>query len=185
MQHSTIGPSSPSARDSIGAPRLGAQASTPGPSLPQPSGTMSIGSIIEPNMQNGFKSDFAANPGPALHELSHTPTGTVPRTLPPELLYGQDSPLYSSSDSCYSPLSDYLQPQVAPEPFYPPPETLDEHVHSTTIDTYYQPIEHSPLSAGPPTPTWIQYVPAQLSFENETPCQAPVSGIHLSRLRSP
>ena len=177
---STSGASSPSARGSFSGPHMGPPVSAPAPSVPQPSGTMSIGSIIEPNMHRS--TEYASHPsGPGgLHELSgHAPIGTTPRSLVPELLYGLspsgDSPLYSSSDSCYSPLSDYLQPQQAlPQPFYP--QEGIQRPEGGSIDSYFQPISgHSPLSGASPTPAWGQYDQAPLGFAPEASGLPPVS----------
>ena len=179
-QRSTSEASTASARGSFSGPHMCAPASAPAPPIPQPSGTMSIGSIIEPNMHRS--SEYASHPsGPGgLHELSgHAPIGTTPRSLVPELLYGLspsgDSPLYSSSDSCYSPLSDYLQPQQAvSQPFYPQEGT--HRPERGSIDSCFQPISvHSPLSGPPATPAWGQYDPAPLAFAPEAPNLPPVS----------
>ena len=141
---------------------------------------MSIGSIIEPNMHRN--SEYASHPsGPGgLHELSgHAPIGTTPHSLVPELLYGLspsgDSPLYSSSDSCYSPLSDYLQPQQAlPQPFYP--QEGIQRPERGSIDSCFQPLSvHSPLSAAPPTPAWGQYDQGTMGYAPEAPSLPPVS----------
>lgn len=173
-QRSTSEASTPSARGSFSGPHMGPPASAPAPSIPQPSGTMSIGSIIEPNMHQS--SQYPSHPsGPGgLHELSgHAPIGTTPRSLVPELLYGLspsgDSPLYSSSDSCYSPLSDYLQPQQAlPQPFYP--QEGIQRPERGSIDSCFQPITvHSPLSGAPPTPAWGQYDAGSMGFAPEPP----------------
>ena len=177
-QRSTSEASTPSARGSFSGPHMGPPASAPAPSIPQPSaGTMSIGSIIEPNMHRS--GEYASHPsGPGgLHELSgHAPIGTAPRSLVPDLLYGLspsgDSPLYSSSDSCYSPLSDYLQPQqqaaALPQPYYP--QEGIQRSERRSIDSCFQPISvHSPLSGAPSTPAWGQYDQTALGFAPETP----------------
>ena len=175
-----------SPRGSFSASQMVQSASATAPSLPQSSGTMSIGSIIEPNMRaREFKSDFAShNAGPtSIHELPHAPIGTAPRSLHPELLYGLapqgDSPLYSSSDSCYSPLSGisdhYLQPPAVAQPFYSP-EIIQRPQSTTATESCFQPIIQSPMSAGPATPvTWSQYDPAALGFGHEAQCLPPVS----------
>ena len=179
-QRSTSEASTPSARGSFSGPHMGPPASAPAPSIPQSSGAMSIGSIIEPNMHRS--SEYASHPsGPGgLHELSgHTPIGTTPRSLVPELFYGLspsgDSPLYSSSDSCYSPLSDYLQPQqVVPQPYYP--HEGNQRPERGSIDTCFQPISvHSPLSGAPTTPAWGHYDQGPLGFAPETSVLPPVS----------
>ncbi len=171
--------SSPS-RGSISAGPMAQQAPAPAPSLPQPSGTMSIGSIIEPNMhRSSYESQSG---GPNLHELSHAPLGTAPRSLPPELLYGLtpsgDSPLYSSSDSCYSPLSDYLQPQAVAQQYYP--HEVVQRSQSVSLESWSQPIiQQSPLSAGAAPPTWGGYDPSEMSFAPEGACLPPVSTLFL------
>ena len=188
--------SSPSRGGSIGAPRIGGPAPTTAPSLPQPSGTMSIGSIIEPNMHSDFKSEYSSHPtaagGPGLHELPHAgPIGTTPRNVvASELLYGLspsgDSPFYSSSDSSYSPISgvsDYLQPQQAiPRPYYQPQEIM-QRPQSASIECFQPIVTQSPLSAGPGTPTWNQYDPNALGYASGLPDLPPVSRrAHLSCL---
>ena len=188
-QHSTSEASTPSARGSLSGPHMCPPASAPAPSITQPSGTMSIGSIIEPNIHRS--NEYASHPsGPGgLHELSgHAPIGTTPRSLVPELLYGLspsgDSPLYSSSDSCYSPLSDYLQPQQAvPQSFYPQ-EGIQRHERGS-IDSCFQPISaHSPLSGPPATPVWGPYDPAPLGFAPEASSLSPVSNRQTPMVRS-
>lgn len=177
-QRSTSEVSSPSTRGSFSGPLMGPSTSAPATSIPQTSGTMSIGSIIEPNMHRS--SEYPSHPSApgGLHELSgHAPIGTTPRSLVPELLYGLsppgDSPLYSSSDSSYSPLSDYLQPQQAlPQPFYP--QDGIQRPERGSIDSCFQPIGvHSPLSAGAPTPAWGQYDQGALVFPPEAPSLPP------------
>ena len=82
-----------------------------------PSATMSIGSIIEPKMQDNF------SPGDQLWSQPYQMTmAMAPRSYPPELVFGlsvsDDSPLYSS-DSCYSPSSEAAQTQVNTQPYLP------------------------------------------------------------------
>lgn len=166
--------SSPS-RGSISAPYMGQSAPATAPSLPQPSGTMSIGSIIEPNMRSDFKSEYPSHAGSNLHELPHAvPIGTAPRNLAPEILYGLspngDSPFHtSSSDSCYSPLSGisdhYLQPQAIARPYYS--QDVIQRSQSTSIECFQPIVSQSPLSAGPGTPSWNQYDPSSLGFASE------------------
>lgn len=176
--------SSPS-RGSISAASMPQQVPASAPSLPQPSGTMSIGSIIEPNMhRSSYESQSG---GPNLHDLSHAPIGTAPRSLPPELLYGLtpsgESPLYSSSDSCYSPLSDYLQPQAVTQQYYP--HEVIQRPESASLESWSQPIiQQSPLSAGALPPTWSEYDPSEMAFGPERACLPPVS-IPFSRISFP
>ena len=180
-QHSTSEASTPPRGGSISGPHMGQPATATTSSLPQPSGTMSIGSIIEPNM----RSEYASHPAPG-HELSHAPIGTAPRTLPPELIYGlspcEDSTFYSSSDSCYSPLSDYLQPQAVPQPFYS--QDVIPRPHSTSMESCFQPMAQSPVSVGSigaNTPSWSGYDPSSIGFGTEGSYLPPVS----SSLRAP
>ena len=172
-----------SPRGSFSASQMGQPATATAPSLPQPSGTMSIGSIIEPNMRSEFKNEFTSHAGPSMHELPHGPIGTAPRSLHPELLYGLapsgDSPLYSSSDSCYSPLSgisDFLQPPAVAQPFYSQEIIQRPQSTTTAIESCFQPIIQSPMSAAPTTPVnWSQFDPAALEFGPEPQCLPPVS----------
>ena len=149
--------------------------------LPQTSGAMSIGSIIENNHMHHTDYRTHSVP-PSLHDqLSSQPIGTAPRSLHPELLYGlspSGDSLYSSSDSCYSPISDYLQaPQSISQHYQFGPEIV-QRPHSA-LDTCYQSLEASPMSVGPPTPvvgsSWTSYDPTALGFAPETHCLPPVS----------
>ena len=171
--------SSPS-RGSISAPHIPQHA--PAPSLPPPSGTMSIGSIIEPNMQ---RSSYDSHPGGQhLQEMSQPPIGTAPRGMLPELLYGlspSGDSLYSSSDSCYSPLSDYLQPQAVSQQYYPP--EVIRRPQSASFETCFQPIVHqSPLSAGPAPPPWNEFDTPELNFASEIGCMPAVSDVHTAQI---
>ncbi|MCJ1391929.1 hypothetical protein MMC18_004796 [Xylographa bjoerkii] len=81
------------------------------------SATMSIGSIIEPNMRRSFsRSDELWN------QPYQMPMSMAPRSYPPDLVFGlsvsDDSPFYSS-DSCYSPSSEAAQTQVNSQPYLP------------------------------------------------------------------
>ncbi len=175
-QHNSRGSMSESAaspsRSSISVSQLQPSSAS---GLPQPSGAMSIGSIIEHDIHGEYKSHSVPN----LLDISQQPIGTAPRSLRPELLYGVspsgDSPLYSSSDSCYSPISDYLQPpsQTVHPGFYSP--DLIQRPHSATAIECYQPMLNSPLSVGPPTPAWSTYDPSALGYAPEAPCVPSVS----------
>ena len=168
--------SSPSGRGSISAPHVSQSAPATASSLPHSSGTMSIGSIIEPNLRGGdHKSEWSSHMnGPSLHELPHAghPIGTAPRHLAPEIIYGLspsgESPFYtSSSDSCYSPLSgisdQYLQPQTVSRPYYS--QEMMQRSQSSAIECFQPVVTQSPLS-GPATPSWNQYE-HPLSFVSE------------------
>ena len=173
-QSSASEASSPS-RGSISAPHMPQQTAVAAPPLPQSSGTMSIGSIIEPNM-HGSSYDAHAG-GHSLHEMSH-PIGTTHHTLLPELLYGlspSGDSLYSSSDSCYSPISDYLQPQALPQPYYP--QEVIRRPQSASLEACFQPIiQQPPISAGPSPPTWNEFDPSGMGFASEAHLMPPVSG---------
>jgi len=176
-----------SVSETSGSPSMASMSAThvpqhsPTSTLPQSAGTMSIGSIIEHGHgmhQHEFRHNSSIS---SLHDLAHTPIGTAPRSLPPDLLYGLavpgDSPLYSSSDSSYSPISDYLQPQTVPQSYYSPDMGI-QRSHSASIESY-QPMAHSPmapspLSQGPPTPSW-SYDAAAIGFAPEQSCGSLVS----------
>ena len=81
------------------------------------SGTMSIGSIIEPNIRRALSQ----------HDQHWTqpyqmPITMAPRGYPPELVFGlsasDDSPFYSS-DSCYSPISEAAQSHPGSQSYLP------------------------------------------------------------------
>ena len=81
------------------------------------SATMSIGSIIEPNMRQNFSQ------GDQLWSQPYQmPIAMAPRNYAPDLVFGlsvsDDSPL-SSSDSCYSPSSEAAHTHVNPQPYLP------------------------------------------------------------------
>lgn len=150
-----------------------APSSTPS-SLPPPSGAMSIGSIIE---HNHFHSGAYRSHSLPLADMSpEGPIGTAPRSLHQDMLYGftssGDSPLYASSDSCYSPISDYLQPQAPMGPYYGQdiqrPATVS--VESSYQPMVNSPMTHSPASMGPATPSWGQtFDPVTMGFVNDAP----------------
>ena len=165
----------------VGVARLNRHAPSTNPSFPQTSGTMSIGSIIE---QNQYHGEFRGHSMPAgLHDLSiQTPIGTAPRSLHPEMLCGfasaGDSPLYSSSDSCYSPLSDYIQPSQPMGPYYGheivrPQTVAAESSYQAMVNS---PMAHSPVSVGPATPAWGPTLdPMTVGFVHEASYVPPVS----------
>ncbi|KAL8960721.1 MAG: hypothetical protein Q9193_002620 [Seirophora villosa] len=118
-------------------PPVSAQSMSHGP------GAMDINSIIEHHGPSH-------NSAHALSDL-HTGIGPVPIGFRPEWTYGRmpsgDSPW--SSDSCGSPVSDYLNPQMSYQPFQegiqrPPSTFSDSSFHQGSIT--------SPLSAGPSFP---------------------------------
>lgn len=148
--------------------------------IAQPAAQMSIGSIIEPSRGNDFGQRFP-------NDLSHLAVGVGPRTLPTtEMLYGTmpgtaESPMYSS-DSCYSPMSDYLQhPQVSTtgqrymsqDAVSRPPQT------TTSLESFYQPqLMTSPLTVvGSAFPVWDQFDPSVLGAPLEEGSYLPIVGI--------
>ena len=161
----------------VGIPRLGRHPPSTASSLAQSAGTMSIGSIIEHNhpLSSEYRSRAIAN-GLQQELSAPTPIGTAPRSLHPDMLYGLtsgDSPLYASSDSCYSPISDYLQPSQPMAPYFgheiPRPQTVAAESNFQAMVN--SPMTHSPVSVGPPTPAWgPTYDPLTLGFVNEASC---------------
>ena len=130
-----------------------------GQSLPHAAAAMSIGSIIEPSM----RSDLVSSQMRSMHDLSSVAIGVGPRTLPHDLVYSHpmaaESPLLSS-ESCYSPMSDYLQqPQVNGQR-YLPSEAISR-AQSTSVDPLYHPnLLTSPLSGTSVYPGWDTFDPA-------------------------
>ena len=143
--------------------------------------SVSAGSFVE---KHSRETDYRTQSvPPSLHDhLSSQPIGTAPYGLPSEFLYGlspSGDSLCSSSDSCYSPLSDYYHvPRALPQHYAFGPE-LVQRPHSA-LETSYPSIETSPMSVGPPTPvngpTWsTAFDPNALGFIPETHCLPPVS----------
>ena len=182
----------------LGMATYGRAPSTAG-TMPPGSGNMSIGSIIEHDRLHG---DYRARSMPhGLSELSaHTAIGTAPRSLHPDMLYGfgsaGDSPLYSSSDSCYSPLSDYIQPSQPMAPYYGadivrPQTVAAESAYQAMVHS--PAAAHSPISLGPATPAWgPSYDPVALSYTSDVSYVHAVSfdpeqheDIRLTEKRSP
>lgn len=167
--------------------------------LAQPAAQMSIGSIIEPSRGNDFGQRFPNDP-------SHLAVGVGPRALPTtEMLYGTipgtaESPMYSS-DSCYSPMSDYLQqPQIsnsagqrylsqdnaaaAASAVSRPPQTITTASNTTTtsssLESFYQQpqLMTSPLSVvGSAFPVWDHFDPSVLGAPLEEGSYLPIVGI--------
>lgn len=124
--------------------------------MAQPAAAMSIGSIIEPSMRNDYGHQSTRIP----NDLSHLAVGVGPRTLPTEMLYGipgaAESPMYSS-DSCYSPMSDYLQqaPQVGTQRYVSQDAVRQQN--SPLESCYQRRIMTSPLTAASAFPDWGQF----------------------------
>lgn len=144
--------------------------------VPTQTSTMSIGSIIsEPGMGN----DYVTNPGQPMNDLSHVAISTVPRSLPPDLVFqlpaSVDSPLYPSSDSCYSPMSDYLQTQAS-TPQFLTPDTLPRS-QSAALESCFpnRQLFTSPISLTPTVPTWDQFEDAALGISYDSSCNSNVS----------
>lgn len=145
-------------------------------SIAQPAAQMSIGSIIEPSRGNDFGQRFP-------NDLSHLAVGVGPRTLPTtEMLYGNipgsaESPMYSS-DSCYSPMSDYLQqPQVSTGQRYMSQDAVSRP-QTSPLESFYQPqLMTSPLSVGSAFPVWDQFDPSVLGTPLEEGSYLPTVGI--------
>ena len=146
-------------RPAMMAAHLGQPQPVGGQPLPHAAAAMSIGSIIEPSM----RSDLVSPHMRTMNDLSNIAIGVGPRPLPHDLVYGHpmavESPLMSS-DSCYSPMSDYLQqPQVNGQR-YLPSETVSR-AQSTPIEPFYHPnLLTSPLSGTSVYPVWDSFDPA-------------------------
>lgn len=157
-QRSTSEPSiadSTPPRSAMIAPNMGHSQPVGGQALTHAGSTMSIGSIIEPS--------FVSNSHHSMNDLSNMAVGVGPG-LPRDLVYSipvsAESPLYSS-DSCYSPMSDYLQPQVNGQRFLPQ-ETVSRS-HSTPVEPFYHSqLITAPLSSTSAFPVWDQFDPAML-----------------------
>lgn len=129
---------------------LGQSYGLPSQSIPVTSGAMSIGSIIEPTMRHGYAS-------PAMHtymDSSRLPVPAAPR-IPSEFIYGMspsDSPYLSSDSSAYSPMSDFIQPQISTHS-YQPTDDLPRAQSASLESTFPQHIYTSPLIATSPIPS--------------------------------
>ena len=122
--------------------------------MSQGPGTMSINTIIEhpmgdlsfPLHQSIGEMPIAVGPTPLnyRHNLQFGPIGTA------------DSPI-NSSDSCYSPISDYPGSQFSHQPFHT--QEGIQRPRSTFSDSSFPPHSiASPLSAGPSFPTtWSSF----------------------------
>lgn len=158
-QRSTSEPSvadSTPPRSAMVAANMGHSQPVGGQPLAHAGGTMSIGSIIEPS--------FVSHSHSNMNDLSSMAVGVGPPGLPRDLVYNipvsAESPLYSS-DSCYSPMSDYLQPQVNGQRFLPQ-ETVSRS-HSTPVEPFYHSqLITSPLSSTSAFPVWDQFDPGML-----------------------
>lgn len=164
-------PSTPSTFASL----VGQQRVVPTQIVSQSTGTstMSIGSIIsEPGMRN----DYVAHAGQPMNDLSQVAIGPLPRSLPGDLVFqSADSPLYSSADSCYSPISDYLQPQVG-TPQFLTSDTLPRS-QSAALESCFQnqQLFASPISLTPTVPSWDQFEDTALGISYNSSCNSNVS----------
>lgn len=153
-QRSTSEPSvagSTPPRTSMVSANMGQQQPIRGQTMPQVTPPMSIGAIIEPSMQ----ADYTRMP----NDISQLAVGIGPRSLPTDLLYGvnatAESPLYSS-DSCYSPMSDYLQSQANTQRYLVSDSV--SRPQSSPLEACYQPqFMASPMSAASAFPVWDQF----------------------------
>lgn len=114
------------------------------------SASMSIGSIIGPNMRRA-----SSHPEQAWNQPYQMPMAMAPRYFPPDLVFGlsasDDSPFYSS-DSCYSPNSEVAYSQVNPQSYLP---RYDKTLASTTTyATDYRSQMATPTSMTPSYGPW-------------------------------
>ena len=139
-----------------------------------------IGSFAERHIRDSTYR--AQSVPPSLHDhLSSQHTGTVHHGLPTGVLYGvppSGDSLCSSSDSCYSPPSDYYPNPRALHQNYGYGQEIVQRPHSA-LESNYQSLETSPLSVGPPTPVstnnWNPaFDPNTLAFIPESHCLPPV-----------
>ncbi len=175
-REASLADSSPSTSSTF-ASLAGQQRVIPSQSIPQPTGTgtMSIGSMMSD------RNDYVAHPGHPMNDLSRAAIGAVQRSFPPDLVFqlpaSADSPLYSS-DSCYSPMSDYLQPQVT-TPQFLNPDTFPRS-QSAALESCFQNQFTSPTSLTPTVPTWDQFDDAALGIPYESSCTSNVSCLMLT-----
>ena len=143
--------------------------------------TMSISSIVT---EQSIRNNYMGHSGQSLNDLSHLAIGSVPGSLPPDLMFqlspSVDSPLYSSGESCYSPTSDYLQPQVS-TPQYFTPDSLPRS-QSATLESCFQnqQLFTSPLALTPTVPSWEQFEDTALGISYDSPCTPNVSKLILT-----
>lgn len=169
VSEASFGDSSP-ARSATFATHLGQPQIVPTQAMSSGTGTMSIGSIIEPDM----RSDYGPYPGHNISDASRIAIGPAPLIVPSKLGYGlfasDETPIYSS-DSSYSPISDHLQPQIVTQHYYPP--DIITRSQSASLETCFQPQQlfSSPLSAPSSAisamPTWDQFDDVSLGTWNE------------------
>ena len=158
-------PTTPSiVRPSIHPPSLGLSQS-----MANPVRAMSITSIVEPSMRH----DYSPHTFPNYTETSHLPIPPAPRNFPSDLVYGMpasESP-YMSSDSCNSPGSDFIQPQITTQPYMP-----DDipRAHSAGLECGFpQTVYASPMSSAASVPSW--------NFDH-APLSAPMQGSSMQGL---
>ena len=154
-------------RSSLINSNFGQRQGLPSQPMADPSGTMSIGSIIEPTMRQ----DYASPAIQSFADYSHLPVPSVPRKLPAELMYGfgvSDSPYCSSTSdaSCYSPMSDLIQPQITTQSYHPQ-EDLPRSQSASLEVSFPQQMYGSPITANSSIPAW--------NFD-QPPLSAPMHG---------
>lgn len=135
------------------------------PTAHQPTRTMSIGSLVD---QSSIGADYVSHP----HLTNFNDFPYLPVPAAPPLLYGlspSESPKYpsSTSDSCYSPMSDLIQPQIATQPQYLPPDDLSR-AHSASLDGGFP----QTVYANPMDPAGWGY--------DQAPLSAPMHGMGMS-----
>lgn len=153
----------------------------PRPVMSQPAGVdaMSIGSITT---EQSIRNDYMSHSGHSFTDLSHLAISQLPRSLPPDLVFqlspSADSPLYSS-DSCTSPTSDYLQPQVSTPQLFTPHSV--PRSQSAILESCFQnqQLFTSPLALTPTVPSWEQFEDTALGISYDSPCTPNVSELIL------
>ncbi len=122
----------------------------------QVSSTMSIYSIVDPTTTHGFVSQSMDT----FNDPSQLAVPAAPRGFPPDLVYGastsDDSPFYSS-DSCYSPNSEYSRAHIVSQSYHPMHQRQRSSSTTSLVDPYFQPqMMKSPLCSTSTLPAWSE-----------------------------
>jgi len=119
-------------------------------SATQSSSAMSIYSIVDHNTPPGF----VTQPMGTLNDLSQLAVPSGPHGFAPDLIYGatSDESLFYSSDSCYSPNSEYSQARIAGQSYLP----RHDRQQSPSFTPYIGPCYQPPLYSTSTLPAWCE-----------------------------
>lgn len=121
----------------------------------QSSSAMSISSVVTPSTPQGY----VPHSGGAFDHVAYPVVPTGPHGFP-ELLYNapsSDDSLFSSSDSCYSPNSEYPRAHIAGQPYLPMHQRQRSSSITSLVDPYFQPqMMKTPLCSTSTLPTWTE-----------------------------